>query len=323
MRVQHVYACMQLDRVPQVQFLEPDTSLKYVSKGEALVSPEFLAPNSIEESSLISSPTSGTSTVKGVDSEKRVGCWSLNDGVILSVMHEDGNVQDHVNLDSQENLGRVNQEKAATKVQAAFRGYLARRAFWTLKGIIRLQALTRGHLVRRQAVSTLYCVKGIVKFQALVRGHKVRCSDIGLAVCKICKGAKWSDSNGVKAEKLSKSVVVHKLVASLPTAIPLRLSYGPGEPNTAWEWFDRWTRSRFWEPLPEPNQNRDSISYKENKSCQTVATDKGQPKRGTWKMSGTSMDNGSIDSSDSDRSKRRPRKISSYPVQGHPQVAIE
>jgi len=30
-------------------------------------------------------------------------------------------------------------------------------------------------------------VKGIVKFQALVRGHKVRHSDIGIAVLKICK----------------------------------------------------------------------------------------------------------------------------------------
>ena len=63
----------------------------------------------------------------------------------------------------------------------------ARQAFQTLKGMIQLQALIRRHLVRRQAVSSLYCVKGIVKFQALARGYKVRHSDIGLAVQKICK----------------------------------------------------------------------------------------------------------------------------------------
>lgn len=62
----------------------------------------------------------------------------------------------------------------------------ARRAFKALKGIIRLQALIRGHLVRRQAVSTLYCIVGIVKLQALVRGSKIRCSDSGLEVQKIC-----------------------------------------------------------------------------------------------------------------------------------------
>lgn len=62
----------------------------------------------------------------------------------------------------------------------------ARRAFRTLKGIIRLQALIRGHLVRRQAISTLLCIQRIVKFQALARGQKVRRSDIGIEVQKIC-----------------------------------------------------------------------------------------------------------------------------------------
>lgn len=62
----------------------------------------------------------------------------------------------------------------------------ARRAFKALKGIIRLQALIRGHLVRRQAVATLSCVLGIVKLQALARGKKIRNSDIGQDVHKKC-----------------------------------------------------------------------------------------------------------------------------------------
>ncbi|KAE9467274.1 hypothetical protein C3L33_00815, partial [Rhododendron williamsianum] len=60
----------------------------------------------------------------------------------------------------------------------------ARRAFRALKGIIRLQALVRGHFVRRQAVSTLHCMVGLVKLQALARGRYVRCSDAGLQVQK-------------------------------------------------------------------------------------------------------------------------------------------
>ncbi|KDO40546.1 hypothetical protein CISIN_1g048052mg, partial [Citrus sinensis] len=62
----------------------------------------------------------------------------------------------------------------------------ARRAFRALKGIIRLQALIRGHLVRRQATATLGAMLGLVKLQALVRGRKVRHSNIGLEVGKTC-----------------------------------------------------------------------------------------------------------------------------------------
>jgi len=62
----------------------------------------------------------------------------------------------------------------------------ARRAFKILKGIIRLQALIRGHMVRRQAVSTLCCVMGIVRLQALARGREIRHSDIGVEVQRKC-----------------------------------------------------------------------------------------------------------------------------------------
>ena len=64
----------------------------------------------------------------------------------------------------------------------------ARRAFWALKGIIRLQALVRGHLVRRQAVATLRCMRAIVEFQALARGRRVRLSGNGQVHQKYTSG---------------------------------------------------------------------------------------------------------------------------------------
>ena len=54
------------------------------------------------------------------------------------------------------------------------------------KGIISsLQALIRGHMVRRQAVAT--CVMGNVKLKALARGREIRRSDIGVEVHSQCR----------------------------------------------------------------------------------------------------------------------------------------
>ncbi|KAK6928142.1 IQ motif, EF-hand binding site [Dillenia turbinata] len=77
------------------------------------------------------------------------------------------------------------QEQGAAKLQAAFRGYFARRPFKALKGIIRLQALVCGHLVRRQAVATLISVRGIVKLQVVIRGRRAKFSDPRHKVQKI------------------------------------------------------------------------------------------------------------------------------------------
>ncbi|KAL4289978.1 hypothetical protein GQ457_14G026640 [Hibiscus cannabinus] len=57
---------------------------------------------------------------------------------------------------------------AATKIQAAFRGYLARKALRALKGIVRLQAIIRGWAVRRQALTALKCLQSIVNIQSQV-----------------------------------------------------------------------------------------------------------------------------------------------------------
>ncbi|KAF5469782.1 hypothetical protein F2P56_010345 [Juglans regia] len=59
-------------------------------------------------------------------------------------------------------------EISATKIQTAFRGYLARKALRALKGIVRLQAIIRGRAVRRQALTTLKCLQSMVNIQSQV-----------------------------------------------------------------------------------------------------------------------------------------------------------
>ncbi|CAA7031508.1 unnamed protein product [Microthlaspi erraticum] len=63
---------------------------------------------------------------------------------------------------------------AATRIQTAFRGHLARKALRALKGIVKLQAYIRGRAVRRQAMTTLKCLQSVVNIQSQVCGKRTQ-----------------------------------------------------------------------------------------------------------------------------------------------------
>ncbi|TKY58810.1 IQ-DOMAIN 31 [Spatholobus suberectus] len=306
---------------------------KSSSKSKSSREKDIYNPSSDKDVLVVSSeapmsiPTSGANATKGVLSEQEVVGISSNDGVILSTGDEQASAQSLANFDSGDHHEKIRQIEAAIIVQAAIRGYQARGTFKTLIGIIPLQAYIRGQLVRRQAISALYCVKSIVKFQALARGYKVRHSDIGLAVQKIFKDTKFPNSVGVvtstQAAKLSDNIFVHKLLASSPSAVSPYLKYNAGEPNLAWEWLDRWTKSHFWVPLPEAKKP-DSISDKKNGSCQTIEANEAQVKRNARKAPAVRVGDDLV--SDSNKHKRYPKKDSNLPLYSakeHPQKELE
>ncbi|GAV81168.1 IQ domain-containing protein/DUF4005 domain-containing protein [Cephalotus follicularis] len=66
------------------------------------------------------------------------------------------------------------QYAAATKIQAAFRSYLARRALCALRGLVKLQALVRGHQVRKQTTATVRRIHTLMAIQARARFHRIK-----------------------------------------------------------------------------------------------------------------------------------------------------
>ncbi|CAL4941894.1 unnamed protein product [Urochloa decumbens] len=69
------------------------------------------------------------------------------------------------------------EEAAAARIQATFRGYLARKALCALRGLVKLQALIRGQLVRRQANATLRRMQALVDAQSRLRAQRARMAD--------------------------------------------------------------------------------------------------------------------------------------------------
>ncbi|GFP79256.1 protein iq-domain 31 [Phtheirospermum japonicum] len=188
-------------------------------------------------------------------------------------------------------------DQAAAKAQAAFRGYLARRAFRALKGIIRLQALIRGHLVRRQAVATLRCMRVIVKFQALARGRK-DAKQVGIGA-----------NSFSRSEKLATNTFVRKLLLKMPTAMPLSLQYDVAEPNSSWSWLERWSVSRFWDPPARTKKITKPKPQRKLSSLQTVEPEAGKSKRTIRKAPTASNGENSALASETDKPKRNLGKI--------------
>ncbi|KAL2344883.1 hypothetical protein Fmac_006168 [Flemingia macrophylla] len=66
------------------------------------------------------------------------------------------------------------QHASATKIQAAYRGYMARRSFRALKGLVRLQGVVRGQNVKRQTVNAMKHMQLLVRVQSQIQSRRIQ-----------------------------------------------------------------------------------------------------------------------------------------------------
>jgi len=180
-------------------------------------------------------------------------------------------------------------DPTVTKIEQAFaRGSLA------LKGLVRLQALVRGHRVRRQAGTTLRAVEALVRVQARIRGHHVRMSKEGQAVqYKLLQHRQINGScanQDILAEYRDASFTQcvedgarkhERIVAHVPFSQQLKQNVSnpmslvmDGESDHQrhwiWSWLERWTAARPWE-------NHYLDDQKETSGCRTTTVSEASP----------------------------------------------
>ncbi|KAK6934195.1 hypothetical protein RJ641_034350 [Dillenia turbinata] len=171
-------------------------------------------------------------------------------------------------------LGMPIEEIAATRIQTAFRAFMARKALRRMRGVVRFQTLMEGITVRKQALNTLNYVHSWSKIQAQIRNRRhhmvtegrikqkklenqlkleAKLHELEVEWCggsetmeEILSRVQQREEAAVKRERAMAYAFSHQWRANSSQYLG-QTYYELGKESWGWSWKERWIAARPWE----------------------------------------------------------------------------
>ncbi|XP_059440275.1 protein IQ-DOMAIN 21 [Corylus avellana] len=136
-----------------------------------LAKPAFRAPKSVVKTSRSTIRLGKSRSCFRIAQRKSRKPSHTNNRASSSI--EEASEDPTVAASSSQKTEMTREDMAAVKIQAFFRGHLARRAYRALKSLVKLQAVARGVCARRQARIALHCMHALTRLQVRVRARQL------------------------------------------------------------------------------------------------------------------------------------------------------
>ncbi|KAB2043970.1 hypothetical protein ERO13_D01G045000v2 [Gossypium hirsutum] len=176
---------------------------------------------------------------------------------------------------SQSSPGIAVEQRAAAKIQKAFRSYRARKAVRRLRDAGRFKnILIQGHTVKKQTTSTLSYLHSWCNVQSQIRARRIcmvtegrlkqkkmenqmkleaKLHELEVEWCagsetmeEILSRIQQREEAAVKRERAMAYAFSHQWRANASQYLG-QASYGAGKENWGWSWIERWIAARPWE----------------------------------------------------------------------------